>query len=313
MATDFLGLGALAKPLVKLIEVAASGMGAIARPWMIRRDARATADRLLIMGHARRQLAEPGLLNAPADGLPQLSAAEQPTELAQYIEAGADSYVQRTMENLQEVLNHARNALPDDVSADPVDPEWTARFFTEAQHVSRDDMRRLWGRILANEVSRPGSFSPRTLTKLKDLTSQEANLFQDMMLFVCDAGPVKILPVCQLIYGRFKELRDAGLLGDDLQWRLESPDAQHVWRHANVEIVISSLPEHDYAPFPLGYTFSAAVLSRAGAELSCLAPVANPSADLVKSLVEMWGELFQISIRDKEGEVPALEWISSRS
>ena len=60
----------------------------------------------------------------------------------------------------------------------PVDHDWTARFFSDVQDVSSEDMQQLWARILAGEVERPGSTSIKTLGILKNLDKATASLFR---------------------------------------------------------------------------------------------------------------------------------------
>lgn len=58
------------------------------------------------------------------------------------------------------------------------DHDWTARFFSEVQDVSSDEMQSLWARVLAGEVERKGSTSIRTLQVLKNLDQATARLFK---------------------------------------------------------------------------------------------------------------------------------------
>ena len=65
-----------------------------------------------------------------------------------------------------------------------MDEDWIARFFELAKDVSREEMQKLWGRLLAGEISKPGQFSLRTLEVLRNLSAEEAKLFERACAYV---------------------------------------------------------------------------------------------------------------------------------
>ena len=65
-----------------------------------------------------------------------------------------------------------------DVHDHEPNPDWTARFFNEAQDVSSEEMQVLWAKVLAGEVERPGSTSLRALSVLRELDRTVAGAFQ---------------------------------------------------------------------------------------------------------------------------------------
>jgi len=79
--------------------------------------------------------------------------------------------------NLQSVLNIALNVTINEQTADNLDPDWFFAFSTMAEEIYSKPMQELWGKIFAVEVSRPGSFSLRTLQLLKTLTHRDAQVF----------------------------------------------------------------------------------------------------------------------------------------
>ncbi|WP_164017108.1 DUF2806 domain-containing protein [Pyxidicoccus trucidator] len=161
----------LSKPLQKLIEVVSDGIGAIARPWIVRRDAKALAD-------ANRLLADGGLTVGTAE-IEGLSAQ---------IAARVNYQESKRQRNLSRVVEAAQKALPENVSEATVDPDWTSRFFSSAQEISNEEMQQLWGRLLAGEIAAPGSFSLRALDCLRNLTSSEARAFSELCDFVLWEG-----------------------------------------------------------------------------------------------------------------------------
>jgi hypothetical protein len=149
---------ALSAPVTKLIEVVAAGCGAVYESTGIRRRANAQADALLVMEEAKARASEISR-----------RAAQRVLDVEE-----------RRQRNIDAITAEAIQRLPPEVSADPVDPDWSARFFAECQDVSNDEMQGVWARLLAGEVARPGSFSPRTLWIVKNLSANEAQLFNSL-------------------------------------------------------------------------------------------------------------------------------------
>uniref|UniRef100_UPI003F4C6ED9 DUF2806 domain-containing protein n=1 Tax=Brachyspira catarrhinii TaxID=2528966 RepID=UPI003F4C6ED9 len=81
--------------------------------------------------------------------------------------------------NIQNVISKTYDILKDeeDVSDKPVDKDWFTRYFNIVQDISNEDIQDLWAKLLAGEIKQPGSFSYRTLETLKNMTTDEAELF----------------------------------------------------------------------------------------------------------------------------------------
>lgn len=96
----------------------------------------------------------------------------------------------RQEDNIEKVFEVAANELSsaETVSDEPVDNDWITRFFNIAKDVSNEDMQRVWGKILAGEIQKPGKFSYRTMETLRNLSQREATMFQKIMPFVMRAG-----------------------------------------------------------------------------------------------------------------------------
>lgn len=60
------------------------------------------------------------------------------------------------------------------------DFDWFTRFYEMAGNVSDDFMQELWAKILAGEVSRPSSFSLKTIDVLRNLGRSDALLFLEI-------------------------------------------------------------------------------------------------------------------------------------
>jgi hypothetical protein len=87
--------------------------------------------------------------------------------------------------NIEAAVSYAVEELDgeQEVASTPVEQDWVTQWGRFAQDVSSEEMRMLWGKILAGEVKKPGSFSPRTLQFLSLLTQKEALLFQRVCAF----------------------------------------------------------------------------------------------------------------------------------
>ena len=181
MSEEHIGSGDMIPGVDKLVEVTASGVGSIAgtflAPWRARREGRARiiaaeaeAKVLDIRARAHAEARELLRVEGPLDG-GELKISDGITERIQYQE-------HKRLTNMQAVVGRAAVDLEDkDVPEMEPDHDWVARFFTEVQDVSSEDMQVLWAKVLAGEVERPGSTSARTLGLLKDLDRATAGLF----------------------------------------------------------------------------------------------------------------------------------------
>ena len=164
------------KALEKLVDYAASGVGAVAgamlAPWKARREAeakritaQADADALQIIADAqakaRQSLIESGqgTLEISQDGIQQRIEFQERKRQSNIVSVARDAAAEL---GDKEVLNH-----------EP-DPDWTARFFDSVQDVSSEDLRSIWAKILSGEVETPGRTSLRTLSILKDMSRSDA-------------------------------------------------------------------------------------------------------------------------------------------
>lgn len=165
---SFLDLKALSEPASKLIEAVSSAVGVLYEPTRLRRRAKADADAALIL--AESEGAERGMA---------LRAAER-----------INSREIRRQENIERVIKGALGYLPESVSGEKVDEDWVVQFFDYCQDVGDEEMRSLWAKILAGEVTTPNSYSPRTLHTVKLLRKEDAHLFTRFCGYVWEVGDV---------------------------------------------------------------------------------------------------------------------------
>jgi len=85
----------------------------------------------------------------------------------------------RQQQNLEQVLLLAQEFMQEQASTEDVDPDWFQQYCEFVQNISTLPMQKLWSRILACEIRRPGSFSIKTLTILKNMHYKDARTLQN--------------------------------------------------------------------------------------------------------------------------------------
>lgn len=84
----------------------------------------------------------------------------------------------RRMENLERILEKALDYSVEKRAHGSIDADWFFSFIELSEKVYSPGMQDIWGKIFATEISKPGSFSIRTLKTLQEITQREANFFQ---------------------------------------------------------------------------------------------------------------------------------------
>ena len=206
--------------LEKLLDYAASGIGAVAgpmlAPWKARKEAearriesRAEADSLKLIADAqakaRQSLAAPGqagrgVLEIDQDGIRQRIEFQEGKRQA----------------NITAAVREAAADLGDkEVPAHEPDPDWTARFFDGVQDVSSEDMRNIWAKILSGEVEEPGRTSLRTLSILRDMSQRDAEALSALMEYLISDFIFEDWiepPIAMALSSSFKLLLHTGLV-----------------------------------------------------------------------------------------------------
>ena len=168
--------------LDKLLDYAASGIGSVAGPILATWRARHEAQAKLIAAEA-----DANVLRIRADAqararealLPQDAKVAVALDIADVISQRIQFQEEKRQANIESVVRHAAKQLGDKSVADSEpDHDWTARFFSEVQDVSSEEMQLLWARVLAGQVEREGSTSVRTLQVLRNLDRATARLFR---------------------------------------------------------------------------------------------------------------------------------------
>ncbi|PIB28125.1 hypothetical protein BFP78_15710 [Gaetbulibacter sp. 5U11] len=169
------------KPFEKLIEVISNGIGTLYRPRSIRKDADAKAYEIGIIESAKSK--------ALAEG--KESEAETYIRIQErllFTEVERQKNIDNVVEIAAEQLGQEKN-----VSEEPVNKDWSKRFFNIVEDVSDEEMQSIWGRILAGEIKNPESYSLRTLEVLKNLSKKEAETFMKFASLAINSSGVSFI------------------------------------------------------------------------------------------------------------------------
>jgi hypothetical protein len=103
----------------------------------------------------------------------------------------------RKQENREGVAKAAVQAAADmrcdgQSQPDAVDQDWMNLFIRFAEDASSERMRDLWGQVLAREVTRPGSFSLRTVRFMSELDAKTASAFERLSELIFDADALDL-------------------------------------------------------------------------------------------------------------------------
>jgi hypothetical protein len=153
------------KPLEKLIDVISKAVGTFYKPTAIKREADAEAYKIEVIERAKSK--------AYAEG------KEIEANTIERIEERLLHKAIKNQQNIDNVTMIAASQLSQEsnVSDEPVDEDWSTRFFSIVEDVSNEEMQNLWGKILAGEVKQPNSYSLRTLDLVRNLSKGEAETF----------------------------------------------------------------------------------------------------------------------------------------
>lgn len=89
----------------------------------------------------------------------------------------------REISNIVSAYSFAINELKKlpGVEGENLDPDWATTFYDSAKDSSDEEIQVLWGKILAGEITHHGKFYKRTLSILKNMESEEAKHFVELV------------------------------------------------------------------------------------------------------------------------------------
>ena len=185
-------------------------------------------------------------------------------EIANYISARES----RKMNNVKSVVEKATSHFieGEKVSDEPVNIDWTNRFFSIVEDISDETLQDIWGRILAGEVKQPNSFSLRTLDLLRNIT-KEAELFVKASRFYIEKNFIYTEEFALSLHEALL-LGEAGLINSEelvKEWNVEPNSKLEILIDRNTLIILHNDTDKKILCQP-----SIKKLSKAGIEILSL-------------------------------------------
>lgn len=156
--------------------------------------------------------------------LENLKKKEFKKVLGELIETGRLSYVElykcrnslKIAKRADEMITSYQESQPEVEGEEKVDQgafsfDWLMRFFDAVGNISSEDLQQLWGKVLANEIVKPKACSLRTVDMIRNMSSEEANIFRIYVSMLCRVGIFIILMLLDF-FMRKMEIKNAGIL-----------------------------------------------------------------------------------------------------
>ena len=171
------------------------------------------------MAEAKAYAAE---LEAKTKNKVALIEAQGQDALANYVAVKEARKMRNTVAVIEKAQAHFTEG--EKVSDEPVDEGWKNRFFGIVEEISDEELREIWGRVLAGEIKKPRSYSLRTMEILRNLTKEEASVVVKAASF--NINNECVYKNCPLSLTEKLLLQEIGLMLDDglgieYQWDVE--------------------------------------------------------------------------------------------
>ena len=208
----------LVDPINKLIETVSEGVGKFLAPMHRKKNALATAEEINVITRALRENRDFPIAYKSEN------LSIDTTNLDEFVKRTGSRFVfqeLRKQQNIESVTEKTFTLLQDSemASDQPVDQDWINRFFNSIEDISNEKMQDIWAKILAGEIIKPNTFSLRTLDALKNISSDEAHLFQLLSQFLITSGNDIFIPSDDELlgkynvnYGQVLKLEECGLI-----------------------------------------------------------------------------------------------------
>ncbi len=209
---DILGLGKIL-PIDKLIDIVSKSVGKISKPYFDRKDvntrayeieklAEARAKEMKIISKAvKENFQQTGGIEYKEEKLAISSPKSSETPIvieppiSERTRERMDYQEYKKQDNIESVTSYAADELKNEppINDEPVDEDWTTRFFRIVEDISNEEMQALWGKILAGEIKQPRTYSLRTLELIRNLSKNEADTFMKVAQFAIKSGNTNYL------------------------------------------------------------------------------------------------------------------------
>ena len=173
----------LEKPTTKLIECISAGIGKVYEPTHVKRMAKAKKKEIEIIGEA---ITENINLQTKYEGGNVVVDSTSAEELIKRTGNRLLFTEMRKQQNIETIISQTYNELENEenVTNEPVDKDWLFNYFDIVGNISDEKLQKIWSSILAGEIKAPHTYTLRTLSTLKNITTFEANLYEKIVPFV---------------------------------------------------------------------------------------------------------------------------------
>lgn len=202
---------------------------------------------------------------AETDTQVQLLKLKGEEEVANYVLAKETRKINNTKSVIEKASSHFVEG--EKVSDEPVNTDWTNRFFSIVEDISDETLQDVWGRILAGEVKRPNSFSLRTLDLLRNITKEEAELFVKASKFYVEKDYICTEEFALSLHETLL-LGETGFINSEeltMTWTVEQNNKSNVIIDRNVLFIL-----HNNSDKQIKCTLSIKKLSKSGIEILSL-------------------------------------------
>lgn len=269
---DFLEIAkVMVQPAMKLLDMCGNAIGTVYEPHHIRKLADAEAYKIRQLSATITE--SDNLPVSYENGVISMSTVNF-EDFAKRAEFRAKYQLLQEQRNIENVVGKAYQELIDapEVPIDPVDEDWTTRFFSIVKEINTEEMQHIWSKILAGEITSPGSFSMRTLETIRNITRDEAAAFQRIIPCIVHSGSDMFITSSNDVYGKYGityndilQLDECGLMVSSgtlsLTHTLVEENRIFIWTNERA-MISSAAPEQ-----PCKISYSIHILTRAGKEL----------------------------------------------
>lgn len=159
-------VGKLSKPATVLVEKISSAIGILYEPTRIKKKAIADAE----VSKTK------ALMDLEIDDIQKRALHRLVSEEI------------KKQENIESITEKSFSSLNEDAKPEDIEDDWISNFFDKCKLISDKEMQELWGRVLASESNKPGSFSKRTVEFMSTMDKKDAELFENLGQFFWLAG-----------------------------------------------------------------------------------------------------------------------------
>jgi len=261
----------MVQPTMKLLDMCGGAIGTMYQPRHMRKMTDAEVYRIKQLGNA---ISETDSLPIAYDNGEISMNTFNLEDFAKRAELRAKYQMLREQKNIESVVGKAYQELLDapEVPSDPVDEDWTNRFFNIVKEINTEEMQHIWSKILAGEITNPGSFSMRTLETIRNITRDEAASFQRILPCVVHSGSDMFITSSNDVYEKYGisyadilQLDECGLMVSSgtltLTQTIQEENRIFIWTDERA-MISSASPEQ-----PRKISYGIHTLTRAGKEL----------------------------------------------